>query len=149
MGGTRTFVEEAGPADGPAVVLIHGFGGSTFSWRYTLPALADAGYRTVAFDLKGFGLSDKTFAGDHSDPAQVEFAAQVMDKLSISHATLVGRSWDGNIVAHMTPEHPERVEKLVIVDGAIVKDHSNLVNLTRLLWFPPSGAGDRSRCGHW
>jgi len=46
----RTFVQESGPTDGPAVVLVHGFGGSTFNWRYTLPALAEAGYRAVALD---------------------------------------------------------------------------------------------------
>jgi pimeloyl-ACP methyl ester carboxylesterase len=135
--GTRTFVEEAGPADGPAVVLIHGFAGSTFSWRHTLPALADAGYRAVAFDLKGFGLSDKTFAGDQSDPAQAEFTARVMDTLGISRATIVGRSWGGNILAHFALMYPERVDKLVIVSGATIEGRGGLANLTQLLWVPP------------
>jgi pimeloyl-ACP methyl ester carboxylesterase len=135
--GTRTFVEEAGPADGPVVVLIHGFAGSTFSWRHTLPALADAGYRAVAFDLKGFGLSDKTFEGDQSDPAQAEFTARVMDTLGISHATIVGRSWGGNILAHFALEYPERVEKLVIVNGAVVESKAALADMTQLLWVPP------------
>jgi pimeloyl-ACP methyl ester carboxylesterase len=135
--GTRTFVEEAGPADGPAVVLIHGFAGSTFSWRHTLPALANAGCRVVAFDLKGFGLSDKTFEGDQSDPAQAAFTARVMDTLGISRATIVGRSWGGNILAHFALMYPERVDKLVIVNGAIVESRGALANLTQLLWVPP------------
>lgn len=43
----------------PAVVLIHGFGASVYHWRYNIPALVKAGYRVLALDLLGFGLSDK------------------------------------------------------------------------------------------
>ncbi|CAN0563736.1 unnamed protein product, partial [Laminaria digitata] len=43
----------------PALVLIHGFGASVYHWRYNIPALVDAGYRVLALDLLGFGLSDK------------------------------------------------------------------------------------------
>jgi len=52
VGGVRTFVQESGPPDGPAVVLVHGFGGSTFNWRYTLPALAEA-FNVALIDLYG------------------------------------------------------------------------------------------------
>lgn len=43
----------------PALVLIHGFGASVYHWRYNIPALVKAGYRVLALDLLGFGLSDK------------------------------------------------------------------------------------------
>ena len=88
VGGVRTFVQESGPTDGPVVVLVHGFGGSTFNWRYTLPALAEAGYRAVALDLKGFGLSDKAFDEDDSHLAQADFVAEVMTALDIQSATI-------------------------------------------------------------
>ena len=52
----------------PAVVLIHGFGASVYHWRYNIPALVEAGYRVLALDLLGFGLSDKPI---------IEYSAEV------------------------------------------------------------------------
>ncbi|HYF76370.1 MAG TPA: alpha/beta fold hydrolase [Symbiobacteriaceae bacterium] len=51
-------VEDGNPAGVP-VVLVHGFAGSTFCWRYQIAPLADAGYRVLAIDLPGFGLSSR------------------------------------------------------------------------------------------
>lgn len=118
--GLQTYVKDVGPRDGEAVVLIHGFGGSTFSWRETIPALANNGYRAVALDLKGFGLSGKTFDEDYSHPAQASFVAGVMDSMGIERATIIGHSMGGNVLAHFALNYPERVDKLVIVDGAVV-----------------------------
>ena len=120
--GTTTFVREVGPASGPAVVLIHGFGGSTFSWRYTLPALADAGYHAVALDLRGFGLSEKQFEADHSHAAQAEFVAAVLDELGLERVVLVGHSMGGNVAAHVALRYPQRVARLALVDGAVVQE---------------------------
>lgn len=117
--GTRTFVEEAGPPDGPAVVLVHGFGGSTYSWRATLPALAAAGYHALALDLRGFGLSDKNSGDDFSHGAQADFVAAVMTAAGIERAVLVGHSMGGSVIAHFALRHPERVQALVFVDGAV------------------------------
>ena len=58
--GARFHVAEAGPADGPLVLLLHGFPEFWWAWRDQLPALAAAGYRAVAMDLRGYGGSDKT-----------------------------------------------------------------------------------------
>jgi pimeloyl-ACP methyl ester carboxylesterase len=116
--GTRTWVQEAGPTDGPPVVLIHGFGGSTFSWRDTLPALGAAGYRAVALDLRGFGLSDKVLAADFSHPSQARFTTAVMDALGIGSAVVVGHSMGANVAAHLAVMSPDRVDGLVLVDGA-------------------------------
>lgn len=116
--GTRTWIQEAGRPDDPAVLLLHGFGGSTFSWRLTLPALADAGYRAVALDLRGFGLSDKDGGADHSHRAQARFVAALMDELAIDHAVIVGHSMGGNVAAHLALDAPDRVRALVLVDAA-------------------------------
>jgi pimeloyl-ACP methyl ester carboxylesterase len=120
--GFQGYVEEAGPATGEAVILIHGLGGSTFTWRLTLPALAAAGYRAVALDLKGFGLSAKHYKADYSHGAQAAFIAGVMDELDIPAAALVGHSMGGNVVAHFALRYPERVAKLVLVDAAAALD---------------------------
>jgi pimeloyl-ACP methyl ester carboxylesterase len=116
--GTRSWVQESGRPDDPAVVLLHGFGGSTFSWRLTLPALADAGYRAVALDLRGFGLSDKDGAADHSHRAQAQFVAALMDELAIDDAVVVGHSMGGNVAAHLAIDAPDRLRALVLVDAA-------------------------------
>jgi pimeloyl-ACP methyl ester carboxylesterase len=116
--GTRVWVEEAGPADGPPIVLVHGFGGSTWSWRETVPALADAGYRVVALDLANFGLSDKSWDRDTSHARQADLVAGVLDELGIDGATIVGHSMGANVLAWLAARHPERVERAVLVDAA-------------------------------
>lgn len=115
IAGTRTFLVEEGPKDGPAVVLVHGFGGSTFSWRKNVGPIATAGFHVVAFDLPGFGLSDKKWDADYSHPAAADFVVAAMTELEIRRAALVGHSLGGNIVAHVAERHPEVVERLVFV----------------------------------
>jgi pimeloyl-ACP methyl ester carboxylesterase len=116
--GTRVWIEEGGPADGPAVVMIHGFGGSALSWRATLPALAAAGYRVVALDLANFGLADKSWDRDTSHEAQADLVAAVMDARGISTATLVGHSMGGNVLSWFAARHPDRIAGAVLVDAA-------------------------------
>lgn len=120
--GTRTWVQEAGPELGSAVVFLHGFGGSTFSWRASIPAMARAGYRAVAFDLRGFGLSDKTLDADYGHAAQARFALGVLDALGIYRAVIVGHSMGGNVASHIALEAPDRVAGLVLVDAATGPD---------------------------
>jgi pimeloyl-ACP methyl ester carboxylesterase len=140
--GLRTFVQEAGPSHGPAVVLVHGFGGSTFNWRHTLPALAEAGYRAVAVDLKGFGLADKMFEQDYRHAAQAAYLGEVMTELEIGRATLVGHSMGGNVIAHLAQAHPERVAGLVFAAAAVVAEEDGpafrpAARATALVALPP------------
>jgi pimeloyl-ACP methyl ester carboxylesterase len=116
--GTRTWVEEAGPPDGPPVVLVHGFGGSSWSWRATMPALAAAGYRAVALDLANFGLADKSWDRETTHARQADLVAAVMDARGIGSATLVGHSMGANVVAWLVARHPGRLERAVLVDAA-------------------------------
>jgi pimeloyl-ACP methyl ester carboxylesterase len=116
--GTSAWVREAGPTAGSAVVLVHGFGGLTWSWRETLPALATAGYRAVAVDLADFGLSDKSWERDTRHAAQADLVAGVMDALGIERATLVGHSMGANVVAWLGARHGDRLERAVLVDAA-------------------------------
>jgi pimeloyl-ACP methyl ester carboxylesterase len=57
--GAPMHLVECGPEDGPVVVFCHGFPESWYSWRHQLRPLADAGYRAVALDMRGFGRSHK------------------------------------------------------------------------------------------
>lgn len=99
---------------GPAVILIHGFGGHTFSYRYTIPALARH-HRVVALDLKGFGYSERPHEGDYSLSAQAELVLGLMDELGIEKASVVGHSMGGEVAMRVASTQPERVEKLILV----------------------------------
>lgn len=99
---------------GPAIVLLHGFGGSTFSWRLVIDALAKD-HRVVAFDFPGFGFSDRSLDLDYGHEAQARRVIAVLDHLGIDRATLIGHSMGGGIAQRVAAEYPERVQALVLV----------------------------------
>ncbi|NWG17731.1 MAG: alpha/beta hydrolase [Chloroflexi bacterium] len=119
INGVSVYYRTRGPEDGPPVLLLHGFLGSTVNWDDTLGILADAGYRAVAFDRPPFGLSDKRPELDYSLEAQAAITAGLMDELGIESAVLVGHSQGGAVIAQFALAYPERVEKLVFVAGAV------------------------------
>jgi pimeloyl-ACP methyl ester carboxylesterase len=100
--------------DGPAVVLLHGFPELAYSWRHQIPALADAGYRVVSFDQRGYGASAKPEGIDqYRLELLVDDVVGVLDALGIESATVVGHDW-GSIVAYSTAiTRPERVDRVV------------------------------------
>jgi pimeloyl-ACP methyl ester carboxylesterase len=113
--GTRLRVIEAGA--GTPVVFLHGFGASMYSWRETLPPVAAAGYRVVAFDNRGSGFSDRPAHGYHN--AQLaHLVLGLLDSLRISSAVIVGHSMGGAIAAEVALHAPERVRGLVLIDAA-------------------------------
>lgn len=117
--GLSTYYRQAGPADGPVVLLLHGWGGSTFTWRETIPALAEAGYRVIAFDRPPYGLSAKTGVNIAYSPGQMaDFTADFMDVMALDRATLVGHSQGGGVIGYFALRYPERVDGLVFVSGA-------------------------------
>lgn len=136
VNGVQTFVVEQGAVTDQAVVFIHGFGGSTFSWRLNLNTVAAAGYRAVAFDLPPFGLSTRLASFDYSHDGLAEFTAAVLDSLNIEKATFVGHSMGGSVIAHFALKYPQRVDKLIFVAGA-VHVANNADGLSGLLSFPP------------
>lgn len=98
----------------PAIVMIHGFGGNTFSFRHQLAEFG-ADYRAVAIDLKGFGFSERTDrGGDYSISEQARLMLRAMDLLSIERAIVIGHSMGGEVAMRMAATSPERVEKLVL-----------------------------------
>lgn len=136
--GVTTYVEEAGRRSNDSVVLIHGFGGGTFNWKYTLPALASAGYHAVAFDLKGFHLSDKSRDEDYSHLSQAEFIKSVLDILNIEKASFIAHGMGANIVAYFAFLYPDKIDKFVIVDGAMSTESSfGLSAVGQVVKIPP------------
>lgn len=102
---------------GAPVIFLHGLGASMYAWRRNLPAVAAAGFRVVAFDNRGFGLSDKP-AAPYDNAAYARLAVGLMDSLRLTDAVLVGHSMGGAIAAEVAIEYPQRVRGLVLVGSA-------------------------------
>jgi pimeloyl-ACP methyl ester carboxylesterase len=107
---------EAG--SGPLVVLLHGFPECWYSWRHQVPALARAGFRVLAPDLRGYNESDR--------PAGVEsyrlecLAADVCGLIRHAgerQAAVAGHDWGGGIAWHLAMHHPEAVERLIVLNA--------------------------------
>ena len=95
--GIRIHVAECG--DGPLVILVHGFPESWYSWRYQLPALADAGYRAAAIDVRGYGRSSAPrHVEDYRMIRMVADIAGLVSALGADRATLIGHDWGAPIV---------------------------------------------------
>ncbi|MBI1886275.1 MAG: alpha/beta fold hydrolase [Chloroflexi bacterium] len=114
--GVRVHYVESGK--GPAVVLLHGMGASTFSFRRTIPALAESRC-AVALDLPGFGLSDRARLKDASLTGAVRLVKQVIERLGIERAAVIGHSMGGAIALRFAEAYPNTVERLVLVSSAL------------------------------
>ena len=100
---------------GEPVILIHGFGGSMWQWEHQQHPLS-ALVRVITPDLIGSGLSDKPDIAYTPDETMAYFTA-FMDALGLKQAVLVGNSMGAGLAIGMALTHPERVSKLVLIDG--------------------------------
>ncbi|GAA5180528.1 haloalkane dehalogenase [Rugosimonospora acidiphila] len=121
VGGARMAYVEAGPADGPPVLLLHGEPSWSFLYRRVMDVLADAGLRAIAPDLIGFGRSDKPAEiADHSYARHVEWVrALAFDALDLRGVTLVGQDWGGLIGLRLVAEHPDRFARVVAANTGL------------------------------
>lgn len=113
--GQKIYYVEAGSA-GPTVILLHGLGGDSTNWAMTIPALASK-YHVFVPDQIGFGQSDKPMI-NYRVATLVEFLDAFYKKLGIEKASLVGNSLGGWTAAAFAIAHPDKVDKLVLVDAA-------------------------------
>lgn len=112
--GSRFHVVDIGR--GPAVLLLHGFPTFWWTWRHQLTALADAGYRAVAMDLRGYGGSDHPPEG--YDPRTLAAdVAGVIRSLGITQAVIVGHGWGGLVAWSTAVLEPEVVSGVVAVSA--------------------------------
>ena len=96
--------------------MIHGFPELAYSWRHQLLALAEAGYRAVAFDQRGYGKSSKPEAIDaYGIGHLVSDVIRLLDALEIDEVTLVGHDWGGIVTWSTAVMHPERVSKIASI----------------------------------
>lgn len=112
------YVEELGPQDGTAILLIHGSVGWSRMWQPTSQALADAGYRAIAFDMPPMGWSFRDPQGDYSRTTQASRVLALIDALKI-RPILVAHSFGAGAGAEAVMQRPDAFAGLVVVSGAI------------------------------
>ncbi len=113
--GIRMRIAEMGD-QGPLVLLAHGWPESWYSWRHQIPALANAGYRVVVPEMRGYGKTDAPELVEDYDI--VHLAADmvgVLDALGEEKATIVGHDWGAVVASNSVLLHPERFSSLVLM----------------------------------
>lgn len=104
------------------MVLLHGFGTSSFLWRAVAPALAVEGYTAYAVDLLGYGESDRPLEADYSIAAQTEYVDRALGALHVSRATVVGVDIGGGVALRLSLMHEARVGRLVLVNSVAFEE---------------------------
>jgi pimeloyl-ACP methyl ester carboxylesterase len=134
-GPVRLHVVEAGR--GRPIVLLHGIGGSAYSFRYMIPSLARTN-RVVAIDLKGFGRSDKPLDAGYAVADHARHVAAVMDRLGLRDTIIVGHSFGGAVALHLAVTRGRRdpgfMSRLVLMGAPAF--HQPLALNQRLLATP-------------
>ncbi len=134
---------EAGP-DRPTLLLIHGLAGNSRTWKDVMPALADD-FSVLAPDLLGHGESAKPM-GDYSLGAYASGLRDLLARLGIDSVTVVGHSLGGGVAMQLAYQHPELVDRLVLIgSGGLGREVSWILRLLTLpgaeylmpLFFPP------------
>ena len=117
--GVKINYYEAG--QGPPIILLHGFGGCAYSWRFLAPALA-ADHRVYTIDLKGFGLSDKPEDGNYSVRDQADMVTAFIRSQDLHDLVMIGHSMGGAVTLmtylQVRQDQPERIKRLVLIDSA-------------------------------
>jgi len=115
--GEMTFTALAdGPADGELVLLLHGFPQTSYEWRHQLPALAEAGYRAVAPDQRGYSAGARPEGVEHYATPQLEAdVIAIADSLGGHRFHLVAHDWGAIVAWQVAGHYPERLRSLTIL----------------------------------
>jgi len=115
--GKKVHYVEAG--NGPPIILIHGFLYHTVMWKKNIDALAEK-FKVYAIDLWGWGYSERLKEKEYSFERYGKQIVGFMDALNIKKATLAGQSMGGGISVYVAAHYPERVDRLILVDPAVI-----------------------------
>ncbi len=118
-GGHRYHYVDAGPKDGPVVLMVHGNPTWSFYWRNLISALQDT-HRVIAPDHIGCGRSDKPSEEDYDYTlrSRIEDLGALVEHLDLQDITLVVHDWGGGIGFGWAVDHPERIEQMVVLNTA-------------------------------
>jgi epoxide hydrolase 4 len=148
--GITLHVAEAGPEDGPAVILLHGFPEFWYGWRHQIDALAAAGYRVLAPDQRGYNLSGrpKPIAAYDLDQLARDVVG-LADGLGLTTFSLVGHDWGAAVGFWLASRHPPRLDRFVALaaphpcvwvdamrNDPVQKKKSGYAKIFRLPWLP-------------
>lgn len=121
------------PGPGKTVVLLHGFASSTYTWEEVAVILNKEGFHVYALDLKGYGWSDKPLDSQYDIVALTEDVYGWMLSMGLRNVVVVGNSMGGSITALLSKVHPDRVERMVLIDaGGYPMPLPFVINLARL-----------------
>ena len=108
----------AGPDDGPLLLLLHGFPETSHGWNREIPALAAAGFRVVAPDQRGIGLSSKPAgAAAYRIDVLAADAVAIVEALGRERAQVVGHDWGGVVAWYLAAHHAQVIERVAILDA--------------------------------
>jgi haloalkane dehalogenase len=142
-----------GPAEGEAVLLLHGEPTWSFLYRKMIPPLAAAGLRVLAPDLVGFGRSDKpTRPADYTFERHVGWMAEWLGRVELSRITLVAQDWGSLVGLRLVGEHPELFARVAIANGFLPTGDTRMPAAFRIWrafarWSPLFPAGWIVRAG--
>lgn len=118
LDGMQVHLRDQGPRDDPTpIVLLHGTSASLHTWEGWVAALQNK-RRVISLDLPGFGLTGPFPDGDYRMAHYSAFLANVLDLLQVPRAVVAGNSFGGQLAWQFALDHPQRVERLVLVDAA-------------------------------
>jgi pimeloyl-ACP methyl ester carboxylesterase len=147
IGGLTMNLAECGSGD--PVLLLHGFPDTWQLWRHQIPALAAAGRRVLAPDLRGCGATDRpTDVGAYTMPALVADVVGLLDALDVDRVDLVGHDWGAALAWSVTAAAPERVRRLVAISvgHGLASADAGLAQRQRswyMLWFLFPGVAEQ------
>ncbi|QLL07766.1 alpha/beta fold hydrolase [Mycobacterium vicinigordonae] len=136
LGDVTIHVAAAGPVDGPAVMLVHGFPENWWEWHKLIGPLAADGYRVLCPDLRGSGWSSAP-PSSYTKDEMADDLARVLDSLGVAKVKLVAHDWGGPVAFIMMLRHPEKVTGFFGMNTAapfVKNDLASLRNLWRF-WY--------------
>jgi pimeloyl-ACP methyl ester carboxylesterase len=135
-GEVRLHLVEAGPPDGPPVLVLHGWPQHWYQWRHQIPALAAAGYNVIVPDLRGFGQSEAPPGGYEKDSMATD-VLNLMDVMGLERVKLLAHDWGGWIGFILCVRAPERISRYMPLNIAHLwgKTDARTIAATWRFWY--------------